>query len=60
MPIFEYLCRQCGSQFEKLLKSSTAADPACPVCHSEQVVRKLSTFAATGCSRTMPSSPGGG
>lgn len=31
MPIFEYECRACGRQFEKLLKESSGEWP-CPAC----------------------------
>jgi len=60
MPIFEYDCPNCGFQFEKLLKSSAAADPVCPVCHSAEVVRKLSTFSTSGGDGAKSFSPGGG
>ena len=50
MPIYEYRCRTCGKAFE-LLRSLRAADSdlECPSCHSTEVVRQLSTFAAAGC-----------
>jgi len=41
MPIYEYLCRECGSEFEKLI-SGTRTDIACPSCASAQVMRRLS------------------
>ena len=44
MPIFEYRCRQCGRDFEALLKrrEETVNSPA---CHSEELERKFSAFA---------------
>lgn len=44
MPIYEYECRKCSTSFELLMRSDTKV--ACPSCESEQVVRKLSLFAA--------------
>ncbi len=47
MPIFEYQCQTCGTPFEELILSSAAvAEPACPDCGSNQVRKKVSTFAA--------------
>jgi putative FmdB family regulatory protein len=47
MPIYEYLCDDCGTQFEKLLRGSqTAAEVACPSCGEPHVTQRLSTFAA--------------
>jgi putative FmdB family regulatory protein len=43
MPIFEYACRDCGHEFEKLTRSSE--QPACPRCASIQLDKKLSMFA---------------
>jgi putative FmdB family regulatory protein len=47
MPLFEFVCSECGKSFEELVRSSSAADEVtCPVCGSHQVRRKVSTFAA--------------
>jgi len=47
MPIFEYLCEDCGSKFEKLVRRPGVDEVLCPSCgeggHLEQ---QLSTFAA--------------
>ena len=43
MPIFEYACRDCGHEFEKLTRA--AEQPACPQCQSVQPAKKLSVFA---------------
>lgn len=45
MPIFEYQCASCGSEFEILVRSSTPA-PECPACHGTELRKKLSAFAA--------------
>ena len=46
MPIFEYTCQQCHSDFEALVRSSTV--PSCPVCRSTDLEKKLSVFATAG------------
>jgi len=45
MPIYEYQCQSCKHAFEKLLKTMTAAKPACPECGSKKTERTLSVFA---------------
>jgi putative FmdB family regulatory protein len=44
MPIFEYACRDCGHEFETLVRSSDTA--ACAACGSRELEKKLSVFAA--------------
>ncbi len=46
MPIFEFVCQECGTPFEELLRSSSAvAEVSCPFCESTQVTKQISTFA---------------
>jgi putative FmdB family regulatory protein len=44
MPIYEYACGKCGHEFETLVRSGTTPD--CPQCHSTDLAKKLSVFAA--------------
>ena len=44
MPLYEYACRQCDKEFEALVRASET--PNCPACHSDDLQRKLSVFAA--------------
>ncbi len=47
MPIYEYRCDNCGTKFEKLVRSSTAvSELGCPSCGDTHLSRELSTFAA--------------
>jgi putative FmdB family regulatory protein len=47
MPIYEYLCQDCGSKFEKLVRrSADAAELECPSCGQKHLRQELSTFAA--------------
>ncbi|MFH1148503.1 MAG: zinc ribbon domain-containing protein [Pseudomonadota bacterium] len=45
MPIFEYICTQCGNRFELLVYKMTD-DPTCPHCNSSDVGRILSATAS--------------
>ncbi len=40
MPIYEYSCRACGVEFEKLVGPQAAV--ACPSCASGLVMRRIS------------------
>ena len=44
MPIYEYVCRQCGQQLEWLTRDGQT--PSCPSCNSRDLERKLSVPAA--------------
>jgi putative FmdB family regulatory protein len=51
MPLYDYLCRECGLAFEKLRSiKDEDRDLECPQCHSSKVERLLSTFSSGGCS----------
>lgn len=64
MPIFEYLCEDCGNKFEKLVRNG-GNGVKCPSCGQEHLKQQFSTFAAhaNGASHTspdtMPSCPSG-
>ncbi len=57
MPIFEYACGACGHEFETLVRAG--AVPDCPQCHSTELAKKLSVFAATPGATTMSEAAGG-
>jgi putative FmdB family regulatory protein len=66
MPIFEYLCEDCGNKFEKLVRRSASENDAngvnCPSCGQEHLKQQFSTFAAhaNGAPKDMmPSCPSG-
>jgi putative FmdB family regulatory protein len=42
MPIYEFVCLECGYDFEKLRSFSDTSTPTCPNCQSAQVQRRLS------------------
>jgi putative FmdB family regulatory protein len=69
MPIFEYLCDDCGTKFEKLVRRSggVAEQVLCPSCGRDHLQEQYSTFAAhaSGTAKSgssdaaMPSCPSG-
>ncbi len=68
MPIFEYLCEDCGNKFEKLVRRSASENSSngvhCPSCGQEHLKQQFSTFAAhaNGASHAqdaLPSCPSG-
>jgi putative FmdB family regulatory protein len=44
MPIYEYICSECGGEFEELVLNSDEK-VACPSCKCEKVEKKMSVFA---------------
>ncbi len=63
MPIFEYICDDCGEHYEKLVMSKSTKI-ACPKCASAKHTIQLSVFAApvngTKASNGASPSSGGG
>jgi putative FmdB family regulatory protein len=51
MPIYEYVCDDCGTKFEKLVRRTEDAR-ACPSCGESHLTTALSTFAAPSSSRS--------
>jgi len=41
MPIFEYICHDCGQEFEELVSSTEESIP-CPHCNSEKTEKLMS------------------
>ncbi|HNT25879.1 MAG TPA: zinc ribbon domain-containing protein [Anaerolineales bacterium] len=47
MPIFEFVCNDCGTPFEELVRSAAAVTQvSCPACQSPRVQKQISTFAS--------------
>jgi putative FmdB family regulatory protein len=49
MPIFEYVCKDCGRPFEKIVPRYDS-DASCAHCNSSNVEKQLSVFAVSGSS----------
>lgn len=49
MPIYEYVCDDCGKQFEKFVRSITSVvEVKCPECGSVNVRKGWSVFGTGG------------
>lgn len=47
MPIYEFVCPDCGWEFEELMRTAKDADILhCPACDSPYILKKISTFSA--------------
>ncbi|MFC1523480.1 FmdB family zinc ribbon protein [Thermodesulfobacteriota bacterium] len=42
MPLFDFVCLDCGEEFETLLMGSDT--PVCPKCRSKNLEKKMSAF----------------
>jgi len=47
MPIFEYICRDCGRAFERIVPRHDS-ETDCVHCNSENIEKQLSVFAVAG------------
>ncbi|MCG3201495.1 MAG: hypothetical protein NFCOHLIN_01365 [Gammaproteobacteria bacterium] len=43
MPLYEYACKDCGRQFEQLVRADSR--PECPACHGRRLEKMMSAFA---------------
>jgi len=49
MPLYEYRCNECNSEFDTLVRTPAAADDVtCRTCESANVHRLVSGFATVG------------
>jgi putative FmdB family regulatory protein len=56
MPIYEYLCEECGTKFEKLVRRAADSDGlVCPSCGQQKLKQEYSTFAPHANSSPEPS-----
>jgi len=46
MPIYEYKCRKCNEEFEKLVFGNS--EIKCPKCESRDIIKKFSVFGMSG------------
>lgn len=60
MPIYEYICKDCGAHLDALRPMRDADKPlVCTDCHSEHTVRQISVFNATSGDRAIAGTSGG-
>jgi putative FmdB family regulatory protein len=64
MPIYEYACRKCSTDFELLRRSQDRLAPAaCPTCGEQRLALRMSTAAVGvggGRAADACAAPGGG
>jgi putative FmdB family regulatory protein len=53
MPIYEYICEDCGSRYERIVLSQAQA-VSCPKCASSRRTLQLSVFSAQTKSEPVP------
>ncbi|MGC8657466.1 MAG: FmdB family zinc ribbon protein [Desulfomonilaceae bacterium] len=59
MPIFEFVCEECGKQFERIFFISECDTAVtCPSCGSERTKKSFSVFSHTGIEKGLSSSCG--
>jgi putative FmdB family regulatory protein len=55
MPIYEYVCKKCGKQFEELVRvSGKPIRVACPACGAKKTERVMSACAIGASCGTAP------
>lgn len=47
MPLYDYACRQCGREFEVLVRAGDSSALCCPDCQATNIERLLSNFAVS-------------
>ena len=59
MPIYEYVCMECESHFEELVRGEQQA-VACPDCSTSNVAKQFSSFAVHGVTKSVARVASGG
>jgi putative FmdB family regulatory protein len=54
MPIYDYLCKACGHEFEELVRHGES--PVCPKCQAGDLTKQISAPAAPGRSQATVAS----
>jgi len=56
MPIYEYVCHDCGQKYDKFVRSSLAkVELKCPNCGGTQATKAFSVFGLRGNHAGQPS-----
>ena len=60
MPLYEYVCQECGTRFDALRAIKDADQPIpCKLCQSTHTTRKLSVFFAQSGGKVVAGTSGG-
>ena len=54
MPLFEFICKKCGTKFEKIVFSINNDEIKCPECNSGEVEKQFSLFSAGSSESNKP------
>lgn len=55
MPIYEFACRNCNADFEKIVPASQRDAVPCPTCGNAKTMRKISLSAPAQIAAANPS-----
>lgn len=56
MPLYEYVCVDCGQPFEKMMRFSEMNQvPSCPTCSSSNTKKQISLFASSAGTNSLAS-----
>jgi putative FmdB family regulatory protein len=58
MPIYEYVCKECGTDFEQLVMGESTT-VACPKCDSDKLMKKFSAFGMSVSGSSPAAKPSG-
>lgn len=56
MPIYEFICKKCGNQFEALVSIGEEKNVSCKSCGNKNVQKLFSSFGIGGGSSRLSSS----
>ncbi len=59
MPIYEYVCKECGQAFEHLARTLSDQADECPTCGAASPVKQFSPFSTPDSSTALPCAGGG-
>jgi putative FmdB family regulatory protein len=60
MPLYEYICKDCGKEFDAIRSIKDSDAPIeCDECHGEHTSRKISLFFAQSGGRVVAGGGGG-
>jgi putative FmdB family regulatory protein len=60
MPLYEYVCRECESRFDRLSSHDEADAASCPECGADEAKRLLSVIGGLGGRAEAPAPACGG
>ncbi|MDR3707570.1 MAG: zinc ribbon domain-containing protein [Capsulimonadaceae bacterium] len=57
MPIYEFACRKCNTEFEKIVPAAQRDSVECPACGNKRTMRKVSLAAPAQFASKAPACP---